>query len=346
MSGTIKLRSTSRASAQGEDILLRETEKTRLVFRPQVVDNPHDATASVKGVFIFQAKKPSGVWADYKTLDLSKLRDGEWIKLEIKSAELKTLFTELDRYYQIHKQYGIRPGEHEYIVTPKNAAEVIKSFLQNPKNFSKLQELKLEDLRKLSVAANLNSLRTVIKTWEQERDNADEEFWQSFLKEHSWTIGQVFASPVVLLKDKAYVGGKTVENRGGNLADFLFKNHLTENVLIVELKTPVSPLLSSTEYRQGTYRFSDDLGGGISQILKYKHELQMSYRSLQEEGPRFTAFDPKCLIVSGDYSREIRSDTGKRRSFSLLRNDSRNVTIVTYDELLGKVKLLVRLLEE
>jgi hypothetical protein len=346
MAGTIKLRSTSLVSAQGDDIILRETEKTRLLFRPQVVDNPHDAAASVKGWFIFQAKKPSGLWADYKTLDLSKLRDGEWIKLEIRSAELKRLFTELDRYYEIHKQYGIRSGEHEYIVTPKNAAEIIKSFLRNSANVAKLQELGLDDLRKLSVAANLNSLRTVITTWEQERHNESEEFWQSFLQEHSWIIGQVFASPVVLLKGKAYVGGKTIENRGGNLADFLFKNHLTENVLIVELKTPVSPLLSATEYRQGTYRFSDDLGGGISQILKYKHELQASYRSFQSEGPQFSAFDPKCLIVSGDYSREIRGDSSKRRSFSLLRDDSRNVAIVTYDELLGKVKLLIQLLEQ
>ena|SRR5208282_70087 len=101
MPETIRLRSTSRASARGDDILLRETEKTRLVFRPQVVDNPHDAAASVKGVFIFQAKKPSDLWADYKTLDLTKLRDGEWVKLEIKSAELKTLFTELDSLYEL-----------------------------------------------------------------------------------------------------------------------------------------------------------------------------------------------------------------------------------------------------
>jgi len=103
--------------------------------------------------------------------------------------------------------------------------------------------------------------------------------------------------------------------------------------------------LSSKEYRQGTYRFSDDLGGGISQVLKYKHELQASYRYLQES-PQFTTFDPQCLIVSGDYSREIGNDSGRRRSFSLLRNDSRNISIVTYDELLQKVKLLVRLLEQ
>src|ERR1700676_1064376 len=120
MGNTIKLRSTSRSSAQGDDITLRENEKTWLVFRPEVVENPNDPNASVKGTFIFRVKKPSGDWADYKTLNLNRLRDGEWIKLELKSGEVRTLFTELDRHYELHKQYGIVPGEHEFFVTPKN----------------------------------------------------------------------------------------------------------------------------------------------------------------------------------------------------------------------------------
>jgi hypothetical protein len=110
----------------------------------------------------FSSKKPTGVWENYKTLDLSKLRDGEWVKLEIKSAELRKLFTNLDRYYDLHKHYGIRPGETEYIVTPKNASDVIRGFLQNPENLSKLQELSMGDLKTLSAAANLSSLRRVM----------------------------------------------------------------------------------------------------------------------------------------------------------------------------------------
>jgi hypothetical protein len=223
--------------------------------------------------------------------------------------------------------------------------EVIRSLLQNPENLSKLQELTTEDLKRLSVAANLNSLKSVVRTWQQQRTNQDEGFWQEFFKLQSWVIAQVFASPVVLFKDKAYVGGKTIDNRGGNLADFLFKNHFTENVLIVEIKTPLSRLLSVTEYRQGIYRFSDDLGGGISQVLKYKSELQINYKNLQEDQTHFTAFDPKCLIITGDYSREIQGDGSKGRSFTLLRHDSRNVAIVTYDELFDKVRLLIELLE-
>ena len=34
------------------------------------------------------------------------------------------------------------------------------------------------------------------------------------------------------------------------------------------------------------------------------------------------------------------------RSFTLLRNDSRNVSTISYDELFEKVEMLIKLLEE
>ena len=344
MDDFIKTRSTSRASAWSEDIELRRTSKTLLVFRPEIVDNPHDHAASVKGTFIFQVKKPSGNWDDYKTIDLNRLRDNEWIKLELKSEEVRTLFLALERRYELFKQHGIKPGIQEFIVTPRNTKEVILGFLRNPENFAKLRDLKVEDLKQLTVVANLNSLKTVIQVWEEHSSDPDETFWQNFFKEYSWVIAQVFAAPVVLFKDKAYVGGKTLDNRGGSVADFLFRSRFTQNVLIVEIKTPVTPLLGN-EYREGAYRFSNEVSGSISQILKYKHELQTNYTRLQTDA-KFTAFDPKCLILVGNISGQLHGRLPKTRSFALLRNDSRNVAIVAYDELIEKVQLLVRLLEK
>ena len=45
-----------------DEIELRQNEKTRLIFRPQIVDNIHDASASVKGRFLFQRKGKNGSW--------------------------------------------------------------------------------------------------------------------------------------------------------------------------------------------------------------------------------------------------------------------------------------------
>src|SRR5690606_17128323 len=42
-----------------------------------------------------------------------------------------------------------------------------------------------------------------------------EKKWQLFFKENSWIFSSVFAQPVLLYKDEAYVGGKTLDNKNG-----------------------------------------------------------------------------------------------------------------------------------
>ncbi|MEK3988772.1 MULTISPECIES: hypothetical protein [Robertmurraya] len=54
---SISIQTTSSDSGIGEDIILRETDTTRLLFRPELVNNQHNSDASVKGCFIFQKKK-------------------------------------------------------------------------------------------------------------------------------------------------------------------------------------------------------------------------------------------------------------------------------------------------
>jgi hypothetical protein len=150
---------------------------------------------------------------------------------------------------------------------------------------------------------------------------------------------------VVLFEDKAYVGGKTIDNMGGNIVDFIFKHQFIDNVLIVEIKTPLTALLG-TKYRAGVYSLSSDLSGSVSQVLQYKHELQKNFDRLQTHGSQFHAFDPKCVLIAGNVRTQLLNDADKVKSFSLLRDDSRNVVIISYDELFAKVQMLTRLLEQ
>ena len=60
--------------------------------------------------------------------------------------------------------------------------------------------------------------------WETNKDNDDEEFWQTTLSQNSFVFSQIFSFPVVVLGGKVYVGGKGIDNRGGNLLDFLCAN--------------------------------------------------------------------------------------------------------------------------
>lgn len=344
MSNFIKVKSTSKQSAVGEDIVLRVTNTTRLIFRPELVKNPHDSRSCVKGTFIFQKKKNTGNWDDYKTFDLSHLKDSDWVQLEIKSAEMFELITKLENYYQIFDKYGIPRGEQDYLVTPSNVKQILIQFLQNPENFQKLQELKIEDLKKLTLISSINSLKNILDIWNKNIKNNDEDFWQLFFTQNSWVISQVFSYPAILFKEKAYIGGKTIDNKEGKIIDFVFKNQFTDNILLIDIKTPITKLLGS-EYRSNIYNLSPDLSGSISQILNYKHELYQSFAELTRKGNHnFGVFNPKCMLILGNVSTELSSVT-KKQSFELLRTDSKQIDILGYDELFEKIKNLINILE-
>jgi len=371
---SIKIESTSLKSAKGEDIELRVTKSTRLVFRPEIVTNIKKPKASIRGTFIFQKKKISGDWEDYKTFNLSRLKDSEGIKLEIKSGELYNLITKLDEYYQIYEKYGIIPGTKEFIVSDKNIAEIISQISSEPslkESFfqsggvdliidimqliseakypdviiEKLKYLSVDSLETIHTLLGITKIYRLLELWQVNIDNADEEFWQKFFKKHPWVISQVFSYPVVLFKDKAYIGGKSISNKGGNIIDFLYKNRLTDNLILVEIKTPTTKLLSK-EYRNNIYSVSTDLSGAINQILNYKDCFQKEYNQLTSNTSSTSElFNPKCLLIVGNQKKEI-INKNLRRSFELYRSEMKSVEIITFDELFEKVKFIVNMFQE
>lgn len=373
MRRVIKTTSTSRKTAKGNDIILREKKTTRLIFKPELIDNPHDKKHSIKGTFIFQKKKPSGNWENYRKLPLSKLKDAEWVKLELHSKELYTLITHLEDYYEIFEKFGIVAGERQYLVTPANIGPTIQQLLQEEANLNKLikqggatllpellnwlsrmddmhavldklMKLDLDNIRKLNAIIGISVFKNILTVWENNKNIRGEDFWQELLKNNSWLIAQIMAVPVIIFKDKAYVGGKSIENKGGKVVDFIYKNNLTNNAILVEIKTPVTKLMSS-KYRDNIYSISNDLSGSVGQILNYKDELLKNFNSLIRETDRkIHVFNPRCIVIIGSLESE-RLNSDQRKSFELFRNDLRNIEIVTFDELFNKAKGLLDALE-
>ena len=184
-------------------------------------------------------------------------------------------------------------------------------------------------------------LERTLKTWTDNRDNPNEDFWYEQLSENSFVLSQIFSFPVVILKGQdAYLGGKSIDNTGGNLADFLLKNNLSQNTALVEIKTPKTSLLG-TGYRQ-VYSISKDLSGAIVQISSYKDSFLKYYAHLKMERPDFgVAFNPRCLVIAGTLSEEIADHPTKREAFELFRNGLRDVQVITYDELFEQIKILL-----
>lgn len=369
-----KIKSTSRHSAECDVLVLRSGHSTRLVFKPLLVDNPKVKYASLKGTFIYQRKGRNDEWIDLKDLDLSKLHSKEWIKLEIKSEELFFLVKELIALYRIYHKDGIPFGEAEYVKVEGGLKDLIslkegdlKKFftlnkragvnlfsrllnyilnIENPQQvIDRLEKLEITNLQKLNSIVGLSNLKKIVAFWEENFKNSSEEFWQNVFVSNSFILNQIFAFPIILIKGKAYVGGKTFYNTGSNLVDFLCRNEFTKNAVLIEIKTPTTKLLGP-KYRNNIYNISEEISGSVMQIANYRQSLNLKYLSLiTESDNEIEAFHPQCAIITGNIREELESSI-KKRSFELFRNNLMDIQIITYDELFGKIKHLIELLEE
>ncbi|MDO8549257.1 MAG: DUF4263 domain-containing protein [Ignavibacteria bacterium] len=368
-----KVVSTSRNSAECDEIVLRTTSKSRLAFKPIIVNNERVKNASIKGYFVYQKKNDSGEWLEYKDLNLSDLQKGHWIKLEIKSEELLHLVKDLIGLYKIHRKEGVPYGKTTYLKAEESLNELSKISEEDLKNFftlnkkaginvfsqllnfavkmenaeqvvDKLEKLEINSLQRLNSLIGLSNLKKNLETWKENEFNSDEEFWQSTFLNNSFLLSQIFSFPIVVIKGKAYVGGKTFENIGGNFVDFLCKNSLSQNAVLIEIKTPTTKLLGD-KYRS-IYNVSEDLSGSLLQISNYRYLLNKNFISLNSDYENeLSSFHPQCVIIAGNISKELQTEK-QRKSFELFRQSLKDVQILSYDELFKKVESLVSLFEE
>lgn len=362
----VKIESTSRHSASCSDISVREGERVRLLFRPEIVDNPANPPASVRGRFVYQRKGNFDRWVDFDKLPLSSIKKGEGYQLSLGASELYKLLREVVPLYRFHRNEGVPVGKIELLkIDPAvseslplaeidllgflsehsgNAVQALRTVLQWLSKQPLAQKLISDgsELPELNSLVGLANLRSALELWRDNAGNNSEEFWQSLFTRHSYVLSQLFAYPVVLIKGKAYVGGKDLSNAGGNIVDFLLRTESSGAAVLVEIKTPQTPLLA-TEYRGGAYPPSTDLGGAISQVLEYSESLAAEFHALTRADDRFSAAGPRSVVIIGDASREL-SDEAKKRSFERFRERLIGVRIVTFDEVFRRVEGLVTLL--
>jgi hypothetical protein len=181
----------------------------------------------------------------------------------------------------------------------------------------------------------------ILHTWDNNKTNADEGFWQITFRENVYAISQVFAVPLVFIKEAAYVGGMNIDRQNAKLADYLFSQESSQEAVLVEIKTPATKLVGP-KYR-GTHRPSPELAGAVMQALDYRRTLSRNLSSVLEgTDHKLSAFAPKCVVIIGNGARELDNEL-KRRAFEMFRSNSRDVEIVTYDELFRKLEVLASL---
>ncbi len=239
-------------------------------------------------------------------------------------------------------------GEFEdyFAITDKNIAAVLSKLADsNSKEIvlDNLGKLSRNDLENISNLINVTKINTMIKIWEDSKDNLDEEFWQKIFKAHAWVLSQIFACPYIKIGEKTYCGGKDDDNKGGVLGDFQYKNSLTNNVAFIEIKTPAENILVGKKYRgeEGKeniiYSIHEELTGGVNQVLNQKKVYLKTHK--ETNGKELNNI--KCVLVIG----KLPSETDRNKSFEYYRSSLRDVEVITYDELFERINGILKLFE-
>lgn len=274
------------------------------------------------------------------------------------------LLTELDLANLNQRRIALR--EHTGTTFDPETQEKLRVLLRQPDGLPIVDELlrsgsiTSRDLvnvgyrkRQLTVFEDLLHREEALEKYQSEYDirvDQPEKVWQHFFRKNEWMFGFGLDYRFLgLLQSEAHVGSEDVAGRDGAIADFLMG--ATNFTVLVEMKTPQMKLFQKKPNRAGSWQLSSDLIGAVSQILEQKASWQIKAEvgaasNFDDSGNLITqrTVDPECILIVGSNRAFAETDKEraiKLRTFELFRRDSRNVEIVTYDELFERAKFLV-----
>lgn len=354
-----QMKSTSLQSAVVEDKVIASTSMTRLVLRATIVNNPKNPVAGVRILFVHQRKKPDESWEDIHSKKLSSLKAGEEVNLTLDSDTTLNLYHQLVNLYAISSNGGVRLGdtmlvvgrENEIIKTDsKSRARIIRSLLKKnyPEEFwGALIESRPDIATRLSYAKIHTEREESLRVFHQHLGlNDNEDWWQSFFEKNTWIFGYGLNYKILKpIQSQPRYGGTTLKGKGLQKGDFLQRTEAEVRfTVLVEIKKPTSLLLGKIQYRNGAWQLSEDLTGGVSQMLANCRQWEISGAQTEENRENlireniFTV-QPKGILVIG-HTNQL-GQIEKRNTFELFRRNTTNPEILTFDELYERAKFIL-----
>ena len=370
--------STSNKTIDVKALVLRENEKYRMLYIPKIVDRGDDWSNSIRGSVVVQKKLNTEKWSHIKEINLTNLKAGEWVKMNLESSELLLINEYSNKLREMcikegtlwkieNKQILIldadvkkedikkiisalkeSPNRNNIIIELLNDKNLIDLLFQNKEQIKEILSNISEDNKK-EIFDEINSELINPKRLKEKIDKKDEEskkesFWQKEFEKNPHILSVAIPNMLQIIEDQTYMGGKRIDNKGSSIADFVYKKGI-DNVCIIEIKTPSTKIVEKNKYRDNVYVLSQELISSIVQVKEQKDSFMKDYNSIwrrsYEEGINFKAFDPKCYLIIGNTS-ELNAK--QIESFNLFRNELRTVEIITYDELLSKMEILYKVL--
>ena len=213
---------------------------------------------------------------------------------------------------------------------------VLSALTNNVRRISATSPAKLTHLQK---EIELVNLRTLIGRFdEMMTQDLSEPRWQDFFDSNPFILSLAFGYPVVVVQGQASVGGRTLSRKGDRITDFLVKNSMTNNTAIIEIKTPQTKLLNESNYRDGVFTPSSSVSGAVNQALEQKYRFEREIATIKDNTREYDieSYSVHCCLIVGT----MPEDDERRRSFEMFRGNSKAVELVTFDELLLKLRNL------
>lgn len=175
-------------------------------------------------------------------------------------------------------------------------------------------------------------------------EKGEEVIWHHFLKSNDWIIGlNVDIKFIRDLLSKQRVGNPDSKGAGSPEVDLLGISYFTTLIELKTSKTQIFTQVKTTKSRANTWDFSSNFIEAYSQTLSQRSEISETKNIVDEDGiiidtKRHRILDPKAILIIGNrnsefpHIRNIDNDI-KTDCFERMRRDSRNVEIITYDEL-------------
>lgn len=356
MAELITTRSVARGFAEVADIELRTTARTRILFRAGL------HAGGVRGFIIRQKRGKNGVWKDANEVNFNSVPADCGVSIELDTEATTKLYEGLSQLRMVH-QRGVDPGEQTYVVSTqdetivindRNKAQAIQALLDQGHSEAFWQVLTKSDpdLATRLAAAQLQFKRQqAIDEFAASltRHADEEEYWQHFFETGPWMLQSAFSAPVFQLRGETYLGGKLPigrQGKGGVATDFLFADDSTKSFAVVEIKTPHATLVgpryrgeTGTGFDSEVYAMHSELTGAIVQTRNQIAVAIEDFQMLQRGGfyDKINRVHPKGVLVTGMVAELSQRE---KDSFNHFRQGLQSLTVITFDELLHRLKLL------
>ena len=205
-------------------IVLSESKRVQVTFEGLQVDNLHDLRKNIKGKLVIKKKnKEISSFSDADKFSKKDIASKEYVEIMLDTEETYNLAKGLFTYYRLLSGKTTNPFSEVTYVPKDHRIERLKTLLSNEEDL--LEAFSQVDISSVNTALNIENLRRARKQMASNLENDQEvEFWQRFFEQNAWVLAQLFHSPVMFFQGKKYLGGKGVDDHGGQYADFLYQN--------------------------------------------------------------------------------------------------------------------------